>query len=367
MRQIVPIIFFTVVGLAVYYLSRRIAWAFKLSPKLTFAVVAAIVTLVMVTMSVIMRSNSTSTLSHILFSFSAISLGVFALTIGIFLVVDAVQLFAKFKSRNFGYIAVGLSVLASVYALWNAQNTKLYNIDIKLPNLVQPLRIAQFSDIHIGHFWGKRTVDKLVRLVEHENLDAIVITGDMFDGRVRLNEDAIEPLKRLSAPIYFVEGNHDGASGAEDIKSLLRRNGITVLQDSIANVKDLQIVGLKYMLADMHTANSMHIPHNKGTMQSVLPTLDIDSTRASILLHHNPVGLQYAAKEGIGLYLAGHTHAGQMFPSTILAHFLFEYNKGLYRFNDSTQIYVSQGSGTFGPPMRLGTHSEVTIFNFTKQ
>ena len=102
------------------------------------------------------------------------------------------------------------------------------------------------------------------------------------------------------------------------------------------------------------------------TIEEVLPTLKVDRDRASLLLHHNPVGIEYAAENGINLYLAGHTHAGQMFPATLIAKMMFEFNKGLYRYNDTTQIYVSQGSGTFGPPMRLGTHSEVTILNLTK-
>ncbi|MFI3317379.1 MAG: hypothetical protein SNF93_07440, partial [Rikenellaceae bacterium] len=87
---------------------------------------------------------------------------------------------------------------------------------------------------------------------------------------------------------------------------------------------------------------------------------------ASILLHHNPVGATYAAENGINLYLAGHTHAGQLFPATLVAGLMFEYNKGLYEYDENMQIYVSQGTGTFGPPMRLGTHSELTIINLFK-
>lgn len=91
--------------------------------------------------------------------------------------------------------------------------------------------------------------------------------------------------------------------------------------------------------------------------------MDIDPTLPSILLHHNPVGAKYAAENGINLYLAGHTHAGQIFPATLVAKMMFEYNKGLYKYDDNMQIYVSQGTGTFGPPMRLGTHSELTILH----
>ena len=81
-----------------------------------------------------------------------------------------------------------------------------------------------------------------------------------------------------------------------------------------------------------------------------------------ILLHHGPAGIKYAAEAGVDLYLAGHTHGGQMFPATLVARAIFEYNKGLHKFRN-TYIHVCEGTGTFGPPMRVGTISEMTILN----
>ncbi len=358
-----PIIFLAIIILAVIYLSRRIAWAFTLSPKITMIVAFAVVIFIMTSMVVIMRTNATSSLSHIINNISTIGVGVFALLVCVMLCVDLVQLFVKLPPRTFGLVVVGATTLLSVYSLWNAQRVKVYHQDINLPNLVEPVRLAQLSDIHIGHFWGVRTVDKLVKIVEREAVDGVVITGDMFDGRVRLNESVLEPFKRLSVPIFFIEGNHDGYSGSDEIKAMLTQNGITVLDNRVAQLKGLQIVGLDYLMADRNTQNTFHAPPAGVTMQEVLPELEIDRERASVMLHHNPIGASYAAENGINLYLAGHTHAGQMFPATLVAKLMFEFNKGLYRYDDGLQIYVSQGSGTFGPPMRLGTESEVTILN----
>ncbi len=173
----------------------------------------------------------------------------------------------------------------------------------------------------------------------------------------------LAPFKEIKAPIYFVEGNHDGYSGSRDIKNLLAENGIIVLSNEKIEYCGLQIVGLDYLLPDRESVNTFHAPPAGVTMQEVLPTLDINTNKASILLHHNPIGINYAAENGINLYLAGHTHAGQLFPATIIAKWMFPYNKGLYQYNESTQVYVSQGSGTFGPPMRLATQSEVTIID----
>ncbi len=363
---LMPIIFLSLIVVAVFYVSKRLAWAFSLNPKILAVALIALVIFFLVTIVVIMQTNKTSGISHILNNISSIGVGFFAIMLFTVLAVDLVQLFVKAKPQIFGLVVIGITVLVTGYSLWNAQNIRAYQKDIKLPNLVEPVRIAQISDTHFGHFWGKRAAQKVVDIVKSNNVDFAVITGDMFDGRVRLTEEVLQPFKELNVPIYFVEGNHDGYSGSSDIKQLLRKNGINVLTNEKVEYKGLQIVGLDYLTPDRETVDRFHAPPSGLTMKDVLPTLGIDKNRASVLLHHNPVGANYASENGLNLYLAGHTHAGQMFPSTLVAKAMFKFNKGLYKYNETLQIYVSQGSGTFGPPMRLGTHSEVTIINLTK-
>ncbi len=361
---LIPIVMIAIIAVAVYYLSRRMSWAFSLSTKYTIMAVGAVVIFFIVSMMIIMRANLTSGISHMIYNLSTIGFGVLVIMIFSLLAVDLVQLFARMPPKVFGVVVMSLSSVVSIYALWNAQNIRTVYQDVAIPNLLQPLKIAQLSDIHIGHFWGRETVEELVDIVEKEgDVDAVVITGDMFDGRVRLKAEVLEPFGRLSMPIYFIEGNHDGYSGAAEIKKMLKDNGIIVLDNKKVEFKGLQIIGLDYLMADRNTRNTFHAPEARVTMQEVLPTLAIDKSRASLLLHHNPIGVNYAAENGVNLYLAGHTHAGQMFPATLIAKLMFPFNKGLYRYDGNTQVYVSQGSGTFGPPMRLGTSSEVTILN----
>lgn len=361
-----PLLILVVMIVAIYYLAMRIAWAFGFNKWLTLGVVAVVAIGSVVAMMVIMRGNYTSALSHVVSNATNIIIGALMFAVCITLVLDLVNLFVKIQPYVFGYIALGLTVLLSTYSIWNASHTRVYHRDITLPNLVEPMRIAHLSDTHFGHFWGESTAEKLAELVKRENVDALLITGDMFDGRVRLNADVIKPFTELGVPVYFAEGNHDGYSGSDDIKRLLVDNGIIVLANEKVDFKGLQIVGLDYLLPDKDSADTFHGSLSSETIQSVLPTLDIDPKRASLLMHHNPVGAKYAAENGINLYLAGHTHAGQLFPATLVAELMFEYNKGLYRYDDNMQIYVSQGTGTFGPPMRLGTHSELTILNLIK-
>lgn len=358
-----PFVILTVLAFAIYYVSRRLAWAFSFNSTATLVISAIYVVLCLIALVLIMRGNYISGLSHLINNVATISLGVFALLFCSLVVVDVVQVVAKLQPLTFGLIWLSLTLISSGYSLFNAQNIKVIHRDIELPNLEIPLRIAQLTDIHIGHYSGKKTIEKIVDKVLKESVDAVVITGDMFDGRVGLNSEVLEPFKKITVPIFFVEGNHDGYSGSRDIKNLLRDNGIKVLSNEIVEFKGLQIVGLDYLTPDSESIERFHAAPTSLTMKEVLPTLGIAKDKAAVLLHHNPVGASYAAENGINLYLAGHTHAGQMFPSTLVAKLMFEYNKGLYEYNDSMQIYVSQGVGTFGPPMRLGTNSEITILN----
>ena len=122
----------------------------------------------------------------------------------------------------------------------------------------------------------------------------------------------------------------------------------------------MQIVGLDYMRADDADANSMHAPVGEVTISSFCDTFRASDSLPVVLLHHNPCGGQYLEKAGIDLYLAGHTHGGQLFPLTLINNRVFQFNKGLYQFG-KMQVYTSCGTGTFGPPMRLGTRSELTV------
>ncbi len=358
-----PLVVLAIMAFAIYYVSKRLAWVFSLNLTLTTVAVATTMVFCMTAMVMIMRGNYTSGISHIISNTSNIMLGIMMFLVCYMLLVDLIHLVAKFQPLTFGAIVLTLTLATTAYSLYNARNTQVIHQDIDIPNMEKPMRIAQLSDIHLGHYWGKRTLNRIVNQVVAENVDAVVITGDMFDGRVRINQDVLSPFQKITVPIYFVEGNHDGYSGVSDIKRLLSANGIQVLSNQKVEINGLQIVGLDYLMPDKESIDGFHGSLSDVTMQSELPTLNIDKNRPSILLHHNPVGVNYAAENGINLYLAGHTHAGQLFPATLFAAAMFEYNKGLYQYNDHTQVYVSQGSGTFGPPMRLGTESEITILN----
>lgn len=217
------------------------------------------------------------------------------------------------------------------------------------------------TDVHIGHFRGKEFLQSIVERTNAANVDVVFMTGDLFDGKVALKRENMEPFKDLNAPIYFIEGNHDNYTGIQQIKSDLRSFGVIVLENEIVDFRGIQIIGLNHMLADNNSAN-MHAVANGKTVRNVLDSLPLKEDQPSILLHHGPDGIKYAAEHGVDLYLAGHTHAGQIFPANIVANWMFEYNRGLHDYK-GTKVFVSQGVGTFGPPMRVGTISEMVVLN----
>ncbi len=169
----------------------------------------------------------------------------------------------------------------------------------------------------------------------------------------------LKPFETLNIPHYFVYGNHDEHVGVKQVTQLVEKSGATVLMNEIAYFKDLQIVGLNNMLADSN-ALDLHATNHTETVETILNELDIKENHPTLILHHRPAGVKFMDNKGAQLLLAGHTHAGQMFPFTLIAKWMFGYNKGHYKYNN-LHIYVSEGVGTIFSPIRFGTGSEITL------
>lgn len=362
MKNLFPILM-TLVFLVVLvgsniYLSRRVAWILSVDGRWWLHVFFAVVPVLMMA-GLFGFSNATSTFGTILYSLSAFITGLVLFFLVSMLATELVALVLKFGPVQFGIFALALTLLVASLGTWKAFRVKLTHKDIALSELSSEVRVLHLSDIHLGHFRGETFLRKLVHLGASADPDLVVITGDLFDGRKQLNKETLAPLKEFSVPVYFVEGNHDGYSGVQEIKELLRETGVRVLENEVVTEGPLQLVGLDHMRADNDTP-SMHAIQNGKTIREVLSLLEVDPVLPSVLLHHSPDGIEYASEKGIDLYLAGHTHGGQLFPVTYLNDLIFKYNRGLSSYN-GTQIFVSMGAGTFGPPMRIGTKSEITM------
>lgn len=354
------IVLFLLIAAAVFYLSRRTAFVFGAKPTWFYVAYSILLLSSFFIMAAAMRWRSAGMFAHIVVTSNAVVLGILLNLLMCALVVDLVQLFAHFNPKTFGMTVAVLTLVISGYSLWNATDPHIQTVEIPMRHLKQPTNMVQLADIHLGQFRGRNFLQNVVNKVNTmDDISGVVITGDLFDSHYNYDLATLEPLKQLKVPVYFVDGNHDIYIDDAGIKEKLRKIGVCVLENETAVCGELQIVGLNYMRPDRLSSDMMHVPLGDETMETIIPKMKIDSTLPAILLHHNPVGAKYAAENGIDLYLSGHTHGGQLFPITLVNDVIFEYNKGLHLY-ENMYIYVSEGLGTFGLPMRLGTHSEIT-------
>lgn len=354
------ILFLAILVGANIYLGRRFAWYFSLEQTRPFILVFASISIFMI-LGLALFTNSTRLTGQLLYGSAAILMGFSLFLLLSVILFDLVHLVFKVKALYYGLAVLLLAILVSGYGILNAFHIRVNEQELELTDLKEEVRIMHWTDIHLGHFRGPGFLEKLVKQTNEQNVDMVLITGDLFDGKIRFGDASLAALTHLAAPAYFVAGNHDGYSGVEDVKNGLREVGVHVLSNQVAREGPLQIIGLNHMLADDKSVD-MHAAGELANMKSILPGIPTDPDMPTILLHHSPDGIQYANEKGVDLYLSGHTHAGQLFPVTLIGELIYTYNKGLHDYN-GTKIFVGEGAGTFGPPMRVGTHSTITVFN----
>lgn len=264
------------------------------------------------------------------------------------------------KILSIGIItSTGASTLAGLYNARKGPTIMKPKIPIK--NLGQDLNgltIAQISDLHVGPTIKEGYVESVVEQVNNLNPDIISITGDMVDGSVEYLAKHVEPLKDLHANIgkYFVTGNHEYYSGVDRWLDKTDQLGMTNLIDSheiITKGKDLITLG---GVTDYRSSTIK--PEHKSDASKAFYNAPKDIPK--ILLAHQPWSIFGANDAGADLQLSGHTHGGQFWPFIYAVRMANPYTAGLHNHN-GTWIYVNRGTGYWGPPMRLGVESEITL------
>ncbi len=253
------------------------------------------------------------------------------------------------------FLAAGATLVGGMWA----NRFSVVETEIALPGLAREVVAMQLSDIHLGHHRGKRYLEKIVEETNQHKPDIVLITGDLIDSEAAFAPGELEPLARFSAPVYYVEGNHETYVDAERAFASVKQYGVNVLRNQVVETHGLQLVGLDYMNADEDTFD-LHPSDDSRTIKAVLASLRLKNGMPSVLLHHSPAGAQYAAANGIDLMIAGHTHGRQFFPGTLVAAAVFPFTRGLYR-RGPLQVFVSQGAGTYMSRVRLGTSNELNV------
>lgn len=260
-----------------------------------------------------------------------------------------------------GWGTLGTAAILSVIGFVSAHRapivkTVTVTLD-KLPHRLDGFKLVQISDVHMGPVlhapWLERVVERINTLAP----DAVAITGDLMDGPVWLVGGDVEPLADIKSRFgtYYITGNHEYYSGVAEWNAFLPSLGIRTLRNECVTIADgLQIAGIDDVQGNSFEGHGPDLDKALATR---------DANAALILLDHQPraKAVKLAAAKGVDLQLSGHTHGGQIWPGNWVVRAFFPYAEGLKRVCGSTmQVYTSPGTGFWGPPMRLGTRSEIT-------
>ena len=256
-------------------------------------------------------------------------------------------------------VALGVTLIGFVNARRLARVVKV-NVPIRdLPPELHGYASAQISDIHVGPTIKRPFLNAIVNKVNKLGADAIAITGDLVDGSVQRLSAHTEPLSRLRASdgVFFVTGNHEYYSGAEEWIAEVRRLGVTVLLNQHVLRRRGQASLMIAGVAD-YSAHQFNPTHRSDPQRAAAGApQDVD---VRVLLAHQPRSAPEAAAAGFDLQLSGHTHGGQFFPWNLFVPLQQPFVAGLNRVRDMW-VYTSRGTGYWGPPKRFGAPSEITL------
>jgi uncharacterized protein len=275
-------------------------------------------------------------------------------------IVEAASL-AGFRSDS----ALAVPILAALFTLVGFVNARrrarVRRVDVPIADLPAPLHgfsIAQISDIHVGATIKRDYLDGIVDAVNELGADMIAVTGDLVDGSVAQLAPHTEPLSRLSARhgAFFVTGNHEYYSGAHAWVDEVRRLGLSVLLNEHVVLRH---EGAAVVVAGVTDYGAGHFdPAHRSDPAAAIAGAPSDAG-VRLLLAHQPRSAFAAAPAGFDLQLSGHTHGGQIFPWNYLVRLQQPFTAGLHRLG-KLWVYISRGTGYWGPPKRLGAPSEIT-------
>ncbi|HSD28997.1 MAG TPA: metallophosphoesterase [Vicinamibacteria bacterium] len=257
-------------------------------------------------------------------------------------------------------VLVAGTALGAVALRSGLRPPRLRRVEVGLrrwPRVLDGLRIVQISDVHIGSLLGRGFAASLVRRVNELSPDLVAVTGDLVDGSVRHLADQVAPLRELRARhgVFFVTGNHDHYSGAEAWSEQARTLGMRVLRNERVAIEER---GAVFDLAGVEDHHARLV--SEGHAEDLPGALDgRDPARPVVLLAHDPSTFKQASRFGVDLQISGHTHGGQIFPFGLLVRLVIPWVAGLYE-QEGSLLYVSRGTGFWGPPMRLFAPAEIT-------
>jgi predicted MPP superfamily phosphohydrolase len=244
-------------------------------------------------------------------------------------------------------------IAASFYGLYEADNLRQEKVRIltpKLPETATPIRIAQISDLHLGLIHRDEALAPIVARLQALDPDMIVVTGDIVDAQINHLEGLAALWQQLDPPLgkYAITGNHEFYAGLDQSLDFLDQSGFKVLRNEHVDVGAwLKLVGVD--------------DPGRGGQVDENAALGTASPRFTVLLKHRP-DIVESSLGRFDLQLSGHTHKGQIFPFSLITGLAYPRQAGFYELAKGSALYTSRGTGTWGPPMRIGAPPEISIF-----
>jgi predicted MPP superfamily phosphohydrolase len=307
-------------------------------------------------------SGRGSRLEDFLARLAYVNMGFVSFLLVAFLARDLLGLVSgRWVSPFLALCAAALMLTAGIYGGAFGPFVRKVKINFsKLPAGLVGARIAQISDLHLSTNINLRYVERVVRKVRELAPDLVVLTGDIGDGHVADLRPEIEALKGLGAPVFYATGNHEVYWNFEEWMSTFRGLGMKVLLNAGERVR---IRGEDVFIGGITDPACEAIGLGPDLARTAAGS---DGAAFRVLLSHRPDPADAAAAAGFDLQLSGHTHGGQFVPWTIVAGLVHKYSLGLYRIGKMF-VYVSAGTGSWGPRIRLGTTAEVTLLELTSE
>jgi predicted MPP superfamily phosphohydrolase len=287
-----------------------------------------------------------------LYVVASVWMGLLLLLFATSAIYEVVHLIIKTDSKILLNSLLAIVTAASIFGVINAHRLTVKQFSIPMPGIDRPLTIVQLSDIHAGTVNRKSYLERIAKLVNEANPNLVFITGDMFDGSTKIDPDILSPLDSIKANVYFSIGNHEVYENLDEVRDTISYTKIKLLENEKTEDLGIQIVAVN----DPQGRS----PNTK--LINILQDIGIDPDMPTILMYHPPQEWKSAREMGINLMLSGHTHKGQIIPFNLLVKPFFPYIYGLYE-EDNKFLYTTSGTGTWGPPMRIGSNNEIVIIS----
>ena len=289
-------------------------------------------------------------------------MGVSFIFLSVALLLDAIQWFMPTLDDGLAlYFLAGLGFPLSIYGYVSARSVNTRKVKLSSSKIASPIRIVQISDLHLGDSSSPTNIRQVAATINTFDADLIVSTGDLFDGYLPLMQPYVELLKNLqNAPLgkFAVCGNHEFYADIDACLDLTREAGFQVLRNESVSLSDeLTLIGMDDPTTRRNTSREKV---DEATFKNV------DPSTFRIFLYHRP-SIRPDRFDKFDLQLSGHTHGGQIFPFHYLNKIFYRAKPGLSQLDQETYLYLSRGTGSWGPQFRVFAPPEITYITIAPE